>query len=76
VVIPYQALFCRDALRTNVEHIDLLNRFSADISTACVDAANITIPVSIVHVMQVHGLYIGLPGWSEHGNPLRSKSLF
>ena len=73
VVIPYQALFCRDALCSNVEHIDSLNRFSAAISTACVDAANISIPIASSGNA---GARNGIPGWSEHVNSLRSKSLF
>jgi hypothetical protein len=71
--MSYQTLFCRDALCSNVEHTDSLNRFSAAISTACVDAANITITVAS---SRNAGARDCLPGWSEHVNSLRSKSLF
>ena len=65
VDVPYQALFCRDVLCSNIEHITSLNRFSADIVTSCVDAANMTKPLSSCPRVCHTGARDIIPGWSE-----------
>lgn len=71
ITIPVEAIACHDPLCKNVNHSLELNTYASAITDACITAANINIP---------HTGWAGgrkpIPGWTEHVEPVRNKSVF
>ena len=69
--LPVDALLCSDLDCRDVSHFQALDVYAKDITEACLIAAENSIPHTCNR--QSSGR---LPGWSEHVQPLRDKSLF
>ena len=69
--IPNCIVNCRDPLCRNRLHIDSLNSYACDITRACVDAANLSIPHTGKSVIGRRAV----PGWKDHVEPARAKSI-
>jgi hypothetical protein len=71
IVIPTDVLLCSDTSCTNSFHLQCLNTYATDLTDSCSRAAEAAIPCSCKR--QTSGR---IPGWSEHVQPVRDKSLF
>jgi hypothetical protein len=71
IKIPTDALLCCDTSCTNSLHLQCLNEYATDLTDSCLRAAEAAIPCSCKR--QSSGR---IPGWSEHVQPVRDKSLF
>jgi hypothetical protein len=71
IALPVDTLLCTDVKCCDVTHFNALNSYAQDITNSCVTAAESCIPQTCNR--QSSGR---LPGWSEHVQPLRDKSLF
>ena len=71
VHLPKEALLCTDLQCNDLAHLKCINEYSLNITNACIEAAETT---SILTSNRPHNGRI--PGWSEHVQPLREKSLF
>ena len=56
----------------NILHSQSLNRYVNDVTDACISAAEASIP----HTGSRSNIRGRIPGWSEHVQPLRDKSMF
>jgi len=71
ICIPTEAVLCKDMKCDNAMHSIDLNRYSNNITGACISAAYSTIPIACNRQKSKI-----VPGWSEQVKPLRGKSLF
>jgi len=46
VVLPVDALLCRDVLCCDIEHQRMLNKYASDITSSCLTAAEATVPLT------------------------------
>lgn len=72
IVVPVDALVCRDTLCHNVSHSHMLNLYAKSISNACTFAASESIPHTGTGS---HGEGHRVPGWTEFVEPAREKSM-
>ena len=71
ISIPVDAILCCNVSCNNSMHFAGINKYVSDISSACLAAAEVSIPHSTNRSM---GKCV--PGWSQRVEPLRQKSLF
>ena len=71
IAIPHSALVCQDPFCCDAAHIADLNTFVREITAACLQAADCSLPT-----VRLHGSRGSIPGWSEFVEPLRKNSLF
>ena len=71
VHLPKEALLCTDLQCNYLAHLKCVNEYSLNITNACIEAAEATIPLTS---NRPHSGRI--PSWSERVQPLREKSLF
>lgn len=71
ISLPVDVITCKDMLCCSPSHRSALNLFMNDITSACLCAANTTIPPTKEHRSDE-----GLPSWNEEIKPLRDKSIF
>ena len=69
--LPKDALLCTDLQCNDLAHLKCVNDYSLNITNACIEAAEATIPHTCNRPTSGR-----IPGWSEHVQPLREKSLF
>jgi hypothetical protein len=69
--LPKDALLCTDLRCNDLAHLKCVNDYSLNITNACIEAAEATIPHTCNRPTSGR-----IPGWSEHVQPLREKSLF
>ena len=70
IIIPVEALACHDPLCCSLSHCNDLNKYASDIMEACISAARAALPRTTSHDGQRR-----MPGWSEHVEPVRAKSI-
>jgi len=71
VVLPVDALLCRDVFCCDIEHRALLSKYANDITNACLSAAEVHIP------MASNRQYTGIvPGWKDEVESVRQNSIF
>ena len=70
IVLPIELLLCCNLKCQNISHHIALNEYVNSITRACLNAADITIPLTSCHQAD-HCI----PGWTEEVKPLRDKSL-
>ena len=71
IVLPTDALMCRNVLCCNNEHRCVINNYTNDIINACLSAAEVSIPMTSNR--NSSGV---IPGWKDEVEPLREKSMF
>jgi len=71
IEVPTGALLCTDSSCCDSNHIKAVNKYATDISNACSHAADSVIP----HTCSRRQSRCA-PGWSEHVQSLREKSIF
>jgi hypothetical protein len=71
--LPAATLLCSDMQCTNANHHMALNHYAAAVTNACLAAAESSIPHTSSRLTAGPRR---IPGWSEHVEPLREKSLF
>lgn len=71
VELPKGALLCYDVNCSDVTHFQAINSFADSLISACIRAADLSIPHTCVR--EASGR---VPGWTEHVQPLRDKSMF
>jgi len=69
IVVPYQALLCKDVLCHSAVHTTMLSHYTFQISQACLNSAKDTVPVT-------KPCGVALPGWCEFVAPFKKQSLF
>lgn len=69
--VPTAALLCLDQHCKLPDHHNMLCKYAADITCACLGAGEVSIPVATPRVVSK-----SIPGWGEHVEPLRQKSMF
>jgi len=70
IVLPTEALLCRDLFCNDKSHISLLNGFVSDISQACLSAGVASLPCT-----SRSGARGRIPGWTEFVAPARDKAI-
>jgi Reverse transcriptase (RNA-dependent DNA polymerase)/Endonuclease/Exonuclease/phosphatase family len=68
---PTDVLLCNDLQCCDLVHLEAINDYAKNITSACVAAAESTIPRACNRQSSDR-----LPGWSEYVKPVRDKSLF
>ena len=71
IEVPTGALLCTDGSCCDSNHIKAVNKYATDIGNACSHAADSVIPHTCSRKQSRCA-----PGWSEHVQPLREKSIF
>jgi hypothetical protein len=71
ISLPVDTLLCDDLRCHHASHLSALNTYAKSITDVCINAAKSCIPQTCDR--QSSGL---VPGWSEHVQPIRDKSLF
>ena len=71
ITLPVYTLLCADLRCHDVSHFKALNTYAQHITDACLNAAKSCIPQTCDRQSSRR-----LPGWSDHVQPLRDKSLF
>ena len=71
ITLPVDTLLCADLRCHDVSHFKALNTYAQHITDACLNAAKSCIPQTCDRQSSRR-----LPGWSDHVQPLRDKSLF
>lgn len=71
IKLPTDALLCTDLRCHDPVHFQSVDNYAREITHACIDAAETTIPHSCNRQSSSR-----IPGWSERVQPLREKSLF
>ena len=69
--VPLTAINCRDIRCCDLSHQQSINQYCADISNACLKASYSSIP----RTKNKNSDKNRIPGWSEHVEPLRKKSV-
>lgn len=71
LAIPHAAFVCRDVHCRDSSHCICLNKYIEDLTEACLAAAKHTLPHTSLRSGSGR-----IPGWSEHVEPVRQKSIF
>ena len=71
IEIPFDAVHCMNLKCNCKKHLNDIDRYCNDIVKACLEASNITIPVS-----KSFTSVKAKPGWNEHCESLRQSSIF
>ena len=71
LAIPHAAIVCSDVHCQDPSHRACLHKYINELSEACLTAAKHTLPYTSLRSTKGR-----IPGWSEHVEPARQKSLF
>jgi len=71
VIVPNEVITCVSVNCSDENHIRAINVYADHVTEACIAAAESTMPHTCSR--RENGR---IPGWSEHVQPLRDKSLF
>jgi len=71
IFVPVEALLCTNTRCQDINHIQAINGYACSITDSCISAAESTLPHTCSR-QQGHRV----PGWTEHVQPLKEKSLF
>ena len=71
IELPTEALLCKDFNCCNAGHYQAINSFADSITRVCIHAGELSIPHTSGRQESDR-----MPGWSEHVQPLRDKSMF
>jgi hypothetical protein len=66
-----EALLCRVIHCSNLMHLHCVNKYAADVTEACLSAAESSIPLTSSRKDSNR-----IAGWTEHVQPIRDKSMF